>query len=157
MGRHRNKHHRTFQQRQTERRQHEEQKQLAFDTALEDMAVKYCCSRAISREFTNQCLSRLEELEFDLKCSRVALEFWSAPTHIATPVSEVFRNLVAEHERHASMLVELNRRLTEITENAALHQHLPLPIGHYENRLRVHLLAEADEPSIKNDSTPEDS
>ena len=84
-----NGHAKTFQQRQTERRQREAQDQAI----VEDMASKYSCSNGVARDFAGQCEERLVDLDFDLLCSTLALDFWVSPPERARPVVDVLREL----------------------------------------------------------------
>jgi len=132
----------TFQQRQTERRQAD-----ARDRAIvEDMASKYTCSNSIAHDFVGQCDERLEDLEFDLLCSKLALDFWADPPAAARPVVDVLRELEAERRRHADALTALSDRLRDLTREPA-HHHLDLPIEHYQRQVRDQLFPDLELPA----------
>jgi hypothetical protein len=129
-------HGKTFQQRQAERKANE-----ARDRAtVEDMATKYSCSNGIARDFAGQCEERIEDLDFDLLCSAMALDFWSSPPPAAQPVVDLLRELADERRRHQAALTTLRERLLETTRMEALHHHLDLPIEHYRKQVRERLL-----------------
>ena len=89
MSRRTNKGHaKTFQQRQTEHRQRDEDQDQAI---VEDMASKYSCSNGVARDFAGQCEERLVDVDFDLLCSSLALDFWASPPERARPVVDVLR------------------------------------------------------------------
>jgi hypothetical protein len=129
-------HAKTFQQRQTERRQCEAEQDRAI---VEDMAAKYACSNGVARDFAGQCEERLVDLDFDLLCSTLALDFWASPTEPARPVVDVLRELADERQRHRDAIARLRDRLLDLTRSAATHQHLDLPIEHYQQQVRQRL------------------
>jgi hypothetical protein len=130
----------TFQQRQTERREAEKR-----DRAIvEDMAAKYTCSNSIAHDFAGQCEERLEDLDFDLLCSKMALDFWADPPEAATPVVDLLRELETERRRYRDALTSLRERLRELTKSEPAHHHLPLPIEHYQQQVRERLFGDPD-------------
>jgi hypothetical protein len=130
----------TFQQRQTERRLAEER-----DRAIvEDMAKKYTCSNSIAHDFAGQCEERLDDLDFDLLCSKMALDFWADPPEAAKPVVDLLRELEAERRRYRDVLTGLRERLLELTKSEPAHHHLPLPIAHYQQQVRDLLFGDPD-------------
>lgn len=125
----------TFQQRQTERRLADAQ-----DRAIvEGMAKKYTCTNSIARDFASQCDERITDVDFDLLCSKLALDFWADPPEAARPVVDVLRELEAERRRYLTALTDLRERLLALTESEAVHQHLPLPSEHYQEQVRDRL------------------
>lgn len=140
----------TFQQRQTERKLRAQHNKQELDTIVEDMAAIFACSLEAARDFADQCNNRLDDLDYDLACGRTALDFWAdAPSH-AAPLVEALRELVAERERHAAVLVELRQRLRELTRNDAVHHHLVLPAEHYQNQIRIRLFPESGPRPVQN-------
>ena len=133
MARARNKSHgKTFQQRQSERAQ-----AAARDRELvETMAAAYSCSNGIARDFAEQCDLRIDDLDFDLLCSQVALDFWSTAPAAAQPVVDLLRELAEERRRHQDALANLRTRLMETTKSEAVHQHLELPSDYYRQQIR---------------------
>jgi hypothetical protein len=129
-------HAKTVQQRQTECRQREAEQDRAI---VEDMASKYTCSNGVARDFAGQCEERLVDLDFDLLCSTLALDFWASPTERARPVVDVLRELADERQRHRDALASLRDRLLDFTRSATTHQHLDLPIEHYRQQVRQRL------------------
>lgn len=126
---------RTVQQRQTERHLEDAQ-----DRAIvEGMAKKYTCTNSIAHDFASQCHERITDLDFDLLCSKLALDFWADPPEAARPVVDVLRDLEAERRRYLAALTQLRERLLELTRTNAIHEHLPLPIEHYQEQVRNRL------------------
>jgi hypothetical protein len=149
MSRRRKKQGKSFQQRQAERKQHGQQREPSLEDVLAEMAAKYTCSTETARDFAGQCSDRLEDLEYDLDCSRIARDFWSdAPAHTA-PLADALRELTAEHERHAEVLADLHRRLIELTNDDTVHHHLDPP-GHYRDQLRLRLFPDPEQRPVQN-------
>lgn len=145
MSRRKNKAHiKTFQQRQTERRQQEMNQEQA---TIEDMAAKFSCSNGVARDFAGQCEERLVELDFDLLCSTLALDFWASPPGRARPVVDALRELADERRRHRDALARLRERLRDFTRSEATHQHLELPIEHYRQQVRQALFPDPAPPA----------
>lgn len=125
----------SFQQRQTERHLADAQ-----DRAIvEGMAKRYTCTNSIARDFASQCDERITDVDFDLLCSKLALDFWADPSEAARPVVDVLRELEAERQRYLAALSDLRDRLLAFTKSDAVHQHLPLPIEHYQEHVRDRL------------------
>jgi hypothetical protein len=135
----------TFQQRQTERRHRPAAEQ---DRAIvEDMASKFSCSNGVARDFAGQCEERLVDLDFDLLCSQLALDFWASPPERAQPVAEILRELADERQRHRDALARLRERLLDFTRTEATHHHLDLPIEHYRQQVRQRLFPDPVPPA----------
>lgn len=146
MARGHNKTTKTFQQRQTERHL-EDAKDRAI---IEDMAKKYTCTNSIARDFASQCHERITDVDFDLLCSRLALDFWADPSEAAQPVVDVLRDLEAERQRYLAALTQLRDRLVELTRTNAFHEHLPLPIEHYQAQVRDRLFPDLKLRPVQN-------
>jgi len=78
------------------------------------------------------------QVDFDLLCSKLALDFWADPSEAARPVVDVLRELEAERRRYLAALTQLRERLLALTKSD-VHQHLPLPIEHYQEQVRDRL------------------
>jgi len=131
MSRRKNQGHiKTFQQRQTERMQQLNQERIL----VEAVVSKYTCSTSLAHDFAGQCEVRLDALEFDLLCSAIALEFWASPAERARPIVDALRELADERKRHREALARLHERLRDFTRSEAMHQHLELPIEHYQQQ-----------------------
>ena len=130
----------TFQQRQTERRLRDQEDRAV----VEDMAAHFTCSNGVARDFAGQCGERIQDLDFDLICSRLALDFWTAPPASTHPVVDVLRELELERQRHKHALEQLRERLLEITKSETGHQHLDLPIEHYREQVRQQLFPDLE-------------
>lgn len=132
---HKKSHGKTFQQRQSERAQ-----AAARDRELvEDMATKYACSNGIAHDFAEQCELRIDDLGFDLLCSNLALDFWSAPPPEAQPVVDLLCELAEERRRHQAALSSIRERLLATTHREDVHKHLSLPVEHYRQQVRGRL------------------
>lgn len=129
----------TFQQRQTEKRD-----AAARDRAVvEDIAAKFTCSNEVAQDFAGQCETRIDDLDFDLLCSDLALDFWATPPPAAQPVVDLLRELADERRRHRAALSSLRERLrATTTSNGHAHTHLELPIEHYRQQVRQRLFPE---------------
>jgi hypothetical protein len=139
MVRRRKKQGKSFQQRQAERKEREQQQRSELDAIVEDMAMRYTCSTETARDFADRCSDQLDDLEYELDCSRIAIDFWSdAPAH-AAPLVDVLRQLAAEHERHAAVIADLHRRLIELANDEAVHHDLDQSPEHYQDQLRLRL------------------
>lgn len=117
---------------------------------VENMAAKFSCSNGIARDFAGQCEERLVDLDFDLLCSALALDFWAAPPERAHPVVDVLRELADERRRHRDALIQLRERLLDFTRGEATHQHLELPIEHYRQQVRQALFPDLAPPAGPN-------
>ena len=127
----------TFQQRQSERAQAAARNR----ELVEEMASAYSCSNSIARDFAEQCDLRIDDLRFDLDCSKLALDFWATPPEAAEPVIALLRELAEERRRHQDALANLRERLLETTRSE-VHQHLELPVEHYERQIRDQLFSD---------------
>jgi hypothetical protein len=146
MARGHNKTTKTFQQRQTERHLED-----AKDRAIvEDMAKKYTCTNSVAHDFASQCHERITDVDFDLLCSRLALDFWAEPSEAAQPVVDVLRDLEAERQRYLVTLTQLRDRLLELTRTNAFHEHLPLPIEYYQALVRDRLFPDLKLRPVQN-------
>lgn len=105
---------------------------------VEEMAAKYTCSTEIARDFGNQCDGRLEDVEFDLACSGLALDFWSPSLRRHTRLVALLTNLAIEQGRHAQALTDLRQGFRELAAEAAEHEHLE-PAANYRAMLQRRL------------------
>lgn len=140
----------TFQQRQTEQRASDEKDRAV----VEDMASRFSCSSGVANDFAHQCATRIDDLDFDLLCSDLALGFWTDPPEPARPVVDVLRELEAERRRHMAALTQLRERLLELTKGAAAHHHLALPIAHYQGLIRDRLFPDLKLRPVQNSAHP---
>src|SRR5262245_36930271 len=99
------------QQRQAARKQRERQQQQELDAIVEDMAMVYTCSVETSRDFADRCSDQLDDMEYEIDCNKVALDFWSDAPANAAPLVDALRELAAEQERHAAVIADLHRRM----------------------------------------------
>lgn len=120
---------------QARRRRREQQKFVAM---VEEMTARYICSTGIALDFANQCDERLEDAEFDLACSGLALDFWSPSLRRHTRLVALLTNLALEQRRHAQVLNGLRDSFHELATEEAEHEHLE-PAADYETMLRQRL------------------
>src|SRR5690606_18004886 len=101
----------TYQQRQTEKRQREEQ-----DRALvEDTVSRFSCSNQIATDFAHQCEVRIDDLDFDIIISELAERFWAERPDSEQPVVAILREIDAERRRHRDALLQLREQLLPLT------------------------------------------
>ena len=150
MSRRRKKQGKSFQQRQAERKQREQQDHHELDEIVQNMAATYTCSTETARDFADRCSDRLDDLEYELDCTRIAVDFWSETPDHAAPLVDVLRELAAEHERHAAAIVDLRSRMVELTNNEGIHHHLDQPPEHYQNQLRLRLFTAPEHRPVQN-------
>jgi hypothetical protein len=121
------------------RKQLEHQQQRELDEIVQDMAMRYTCATETARDFADRCSDQLDDLEYELDCSRIAIDFWSeAPAHTALLVNAL-RELAAEYERHAAVVADLHRRMSELANSEAVQHHLEKSPEHYQDELRLRL------------------
>jgi hypothetical protein len=150
MSRRRKKQGKSFQQRQAERKQRERQDEQEVDEIVENMAATYTCSTETARDFADRCSDRLQDQEYEIDCTRIAIDFWSeAPAH-AAPLLDALRELAAEQERHDAAIADLRRRMAELANNEAIHHHLDRSPSHYQNQLRLHLFTAPEQRPVQN-------
>ena len=77
-------------------------------------------------------------------CDLYRLEFWADPPEAAQPVVEVLRELAAERRRYHAALTQLQDRLLAFTKTDLIHEHLPLPIEHYQEQVRDRLFPDLE-------------
>ena len=65
---------------------------------------------------------------------------------VGQPVVEVLRELAAERRRYHTALTQLQQRLLAFTQTNIIHEHLPLPIEHYQQLVRDRLFPDLPLP-----------
>jgi hypothetical protein len=122
MARHRNRPSKTDKRANERRKEKQAAEELA--AAVEDTTSRFTCTTGVAKDFADQCEQRIEDLEFDLVCTRLALEMWNPVTSVtARPVVELLREVLAERERHHHALMQLGQRLDEYAQRG-IHEHL---------------------------------
>lgn len=149
MSRRRKKQGKSFQQRQTERKQRERQDEQELDDIVDNLAMTYACSTETARDFASRCGDRLDDLDYDLDFVRIAVDFWAAAPAHAAPLTDALRELAAEHERHAAAITDLRHRMIALTNNEAIHHHLDQPPEYYQNQLRLRLFTAPAQPAVQ--------
>lgn len=140
----------TYQQRQTEKRQREEQ-----DRALvEDTVSRFSCSNQIATDFAHQCEVRIDDLDFDIIISELADRFWSKQSDSKQPVVAILRQIDAERRRHREALLELRERLLPLTGETGPHHHLALEPEYARQLVRAALLGEDPPRPVEISATP---
>ena len=144
MSRRKNQGHiKTFQQRQSERFRQLNQERMF----IEHVVSNYTCSSSLASDFAAQCELRLNALDFDLRCSMLALEFWASSPERARPIIDALRELADERKRHRDALDRLHERLLDLTRREAMHHHLELPLDHYRQQVRRVLFRDSALPA----------
>ncbi|HEU4731381.1 MAG TPA: hypothetical protein VFT22_25985 [Kofleriaceae bacterium] len=156
MSRRRKKQGKSFQQRQAERKQRERQGEQELDEIVGNMAATYTCSTETARDFADRCSDRLEDQEYEIDCTRTAIDFWSEAAAHAAPLLDALRELAAEQERHDAVIADLQRRMTELANNEAIHHHLDQPPTHYQNQLRLRLFTAPEQRPVQNPAVSAD-
>lgn len=122
MARRRNRPSKTGKRANERRKERRAAEELA--AAVEDTTSRFTCTTGVARDFADQCEQRVEDVEFDLVCTRLALEMWSpVPSVTARPVVELLHEVLAERERHHEALMQLGQRLDEYAQRD-IHEHL---------------------------------
>jgi hypothetical protein len=125
-----------------------EQRRVEEDVAatVVDVASRFTCSTGVAQDFADQCEQRIEDLDFDLTCNRLALEMWEPiASDAARPVVALLHEIAAERDRHRQALVELQIRLDEYAQQE-IHEHLE-PVDKYQE-LVFRRLFEPDEQLV---------
>jgi hypothetical protein len=65
-------------------------------------------------------------------------------------VVDALHELEAERRRHRAALSQLRERLLELTRGPAAHQHLTLPISHYQGLIRDRLFPDLKLQPVQN-------
>jgi len=68
-------------------------------------------------------------------------------------VVDALRELEAECRRHLAAITQLRERLLELAKGAAAHQHLTLPIEHYQGLVRDRLYPDLKLRPVQNSAT----
>ena len=58
-----------------QRRERREDQDLA--NVIADMTARFTCLVELARDFAGQCKTRLDDVDFDLSSTHLAIEFWS--------------------------------------------------------------------------------
>ena len=106
-----------------ERRRHQQLRAAQVETAVvQDTVTTLVCSVGTASRLIEQCLERLDEIQFDQRFARLARDIWRGRAGAAELASAV-DDLLAEEDRHANTMGRLALRLKAIGDEA--HQHLP--------------------------------
>jgi hypothetical protein len=123
-----------------QRRKQREDEDLA--KTIEDIAAHFTCMIEVARDFAGQCEASMGDLDFDLACTELALEFWAGRPGLPEHVLALLTELAAERRRHRDATAALAARLTAFADEADLteagHVHLE-PIEAYRARVRQRL------------------
>ena len=114
----------------------------------------FFCSNMLARDFVDQCDTRLHDLDFDLRCSSLALGVWASSPEHTRPVLDALRELADERQRHRDTLVRLRERLFALSNREALHHHLDIPIGELRQQVRRTLFPDASGPESDRPAGP---
>jgi len=75
------------------------------------------------------------------------------PARCCSPCGRCLRELEAERRRHLAAITQLRERLLELAKGAAAHQHLTLPIEHYQGLVRDRLYPDLKLRPVQNSAT----
>jgi hypothetical protein len=92
--------------------------------SITGMTERLTCLDSLACQAVNDCELQVENLEFDLAASRLAVEFW-VDHPAAQHVVAMFADLEVEHRRHCEALTALGARF-----DAFLHSQANLPHVH---------------------------
>lgn len=107
--------------------------------AIAGMTERLTCLASLACQAADDCERHVEELEFDLATSRLAVEFWA--DH---PAGQSFVTMVAEleleHQRHCEVITALAARFDAFLHSQANREHVHLrPIEPYRQRVEERL------------------
>lgn len=103
------------------------------------MTERLTCLDSLACQAVNDCERYVEDLEFDLATSRLAVEFW-ADHPAAQHVVAMFAELEHEHQRHCEVLTALAARFDAFLHGQANLPHVHLrPVDPYRERVEERL------------------
>lgn len=107
--------------------------------SITGMTERLTCLDSLACQAVNDCELQVENLEFDLATSRLAVEFW-ADHPAAQDVVAMFADLEREHQRHCDALTALAARFDAFLHGQANLPHVHLrPIDPYRQRVEERL------------------
>ena len=103
-----------------------------------DTAARFTCSTEVADDFAYQCSAALETLDCDLLFNRVAHEMWREHPGPGQQIAEALAAFLAERERYAQALTELQLRFTTLRDHGPQHEHLE-PVEKYRELIRARI------------------
>jgi hypothetical protein len=99
--------------------------------AITGMTERLTCLASLACQAADDCELHVEDLEFDLATSRLAVEFW-ADHPAAQDFVAMFADLEVEHQRHCEAITALAARFDAFVHSQANRAHVHLrPIEPY--------------------------
>ena len=107
--------------------------------AITGMTERLTCLASLACQAAEDCELHVEDLEFDLATSRIAVEFW-ADHPAARDVVAMFAALEIEHQRHCEAITALAARFHAFVHSQANRDHVHLrPSDPYRQRVEERL------------------
>ena len=94
--------------------------------SITGMTERLTCLDSLACQAVNDCERQVEDLEFDLAASRLAIEFW-ADHPAANDFVAMVTDLELEHQRHCEALTALAARFDAFLHGQANLPHVHLP------------------------------
>lgn len=123
------------QQQQRQAQKHEHDRLEAITGVTEQLT----CLDRLACQVVDDCTLHVENREFDLATSRLAIEFW-ADQPVAKDVVAMLAAVQAEHQRHCDTMTAFAAQLTALVDNLGAKGHVHLrPSETYRQRVEAHL------------------
>jgi hypothetical protein len=107
--------------------------------AITGMTQRLTCLASLACQAANDCERHVEDLEFDLATSRLAVEFW-ADHPAAQDFVAMVADLEGEHQRHCEAITALAVRFDAFVHSQANREHVHLrPSEPYRQRVEERL------------------
>lgn len=107
--------------------------------AIAGMTEQLTCLASLTCQVIDDCEVHVEDLEFDLATSRLAVEFW-ADQPAAQEVVAMLADLEVEHQRHCDAVTALAARFHAFVHRHAHHEHVHLrPSEPYRQQVEARL------------------
>jgi hypothetical protein len=111
--------------------------------AITALTKQLTCLVTLAQEVADDCEGQLEDLEFDLATSRLAIEFW-ADNPAAHDIVAMIAELEIEHQRHCATVSALADRFDAFVHSQANLEHVHLrPSEPYRQRVEERLFPSA--------------
>jgi hypothetical protein len=111
--------------------------------SITGMTERLTCLASLACQAADDCETHVEDLDFDLATSRLAVEFW-ADHPAAQDVVAMFADLEVEHRRHSEAVTALATRFDAFVHSQANREHVHLrPSEPYRKRVEEQLFPPA--------------
>lgn len=101
-----------------------------FDDVIQDTAAVFSCLHETAQDFEYQCQTSAEELEGDLRFTKLAHEIWNDKSGRAQELAAALDALLIERQRHLDALVNIGRAFRKLADDN-IHDHLDVPDKEY--------------------------